>query len=329
MTKLDEMIQFIQKKHVYIQTHNFPDPDAIACAFGLQKLLAHRGIEATICYKGKIDRYNTLKLIELLEIELINLEEIEGQLHEDDEIILVDAQKGNSNIINMTGQEIVCIDHHPISIQSAKSENQMEYRYTDIRPEIGACATIIAQYYFENQIAMDSRIATALCYAIRSDTDKLSRGVSRLDLEMLYRMWEDCDGSIIQRLENAEIYFEDLAAYSKAIESIRVFERVSFACVGENCPEALIASVSDFMLAVVEVEFSVVYAIQKNGIKLSVRSEGGHDAGRIISRALKDIGNGGGHAAMAGGFIPLTGAESIEDILAIVQENILEEVRYS
>lgn len=324
MTKFEEMLNFIHKKDIYIQTHNFPDPDAIASAFGLQKLLAYEGIHATICYKGKIDRYNTLKLIELLGIELVNIEEIEGQLHEDDEIILVDAQKGNSNIIDMTGTEIICIDHHPIFCVAENSE----YRYTDIRPDIGACATIIAQYFFENAIEMDDKTATVLSYAIRSDTDKLSRGVSKLDFEMLYRMYDSCDRKIIQNLENAKIYFEDLNAYSKAIESIRVFDNISFACVGENCPEALIASVSDFMLAVVEVKFSVVYAIQKNGIKLSVRSEGGLDAGRIISRALKDIGNGGGHAAMAGGFIPLKGKkENIEDILCKVQENILEEVK--
>ncbi|MBO5372946.1 MAG: DHH family phosphoesterase, partial [Lachnospiraceae bacterium] len=249
--------------------------------------------------------------------------DITEDLCDDDEVILVDAQKGNSNIIDMTGMEIICIDHHPIF-------EKPEYRYTDIRPEIGACATIIAQYYFENAIPMDERIATALTYAIRSDTDKLSRGVNKSDIEMLYRMHDISDGELIQKLENAEIYFDDLAAYSKAIESIRVYDKVSFASVGENCPEALIASVSDFMLAVVEVEFSVVYAIQKNGIKLSVRSEGGYDAGRIISKALKGFGNGGGHAAMAGGFVPLAGKEErLKEILDTIQERVLEEVRYS
>ena len=103
MKKIDEVIAHIKYSHVYIQTHNFPDPDAISSAFGLQKLLAHKNIDATICYKGKIDRYNTLKLIELLEIHLENLEKIEADLEEDDEVILVDAQKGNSNIIDMTG----------------------------------------------------------------------------------------------------------------------------------------------------------------------------------------------------------------------------------
>ena len=38
MTKLDELVTQINREHVYIQTHNFPDPDAIASAFGLQEL---------------------------------------------------------------------------------------------------------------------------------------------------------------------------------------------------------------------------------------------------------------------------------------------------
>ena len=32
MTKLQELLKQINRKHVYIQTHNFPDPDAIASA---------------------------------------------------------------------------------------------------------------------------------------------------------------------------------------------------------------------------------------------------------------------------------------------------------
>ena len=322
MKKIDEVIAHIKCSHVYIQTHNFPDPDAISSAFGLQKLLAHKNIDATICYKGKIDRYNTLKLIELLEIHLENLEKIEADLEEDDEVILVDAQKGNSNIIDMTGTVIICFDHHP-------TYEKAEYRYADIRPEYGACATMIAEYFFESSIPMDTRTATALSYGIRSDTDRLSRGTCKKDMEMLYRMYDMSDQGMIQMLENRELYFEDLMAYSRAIENIKVYGTVSFTSTGENCPEALIASVSDFMLALVEVDFSVVYAIQHNGIKLSVRSEEGvHDAGKIISRALKGFGNGGGHAAMAGGFIPFTDKSGCaEELINVAQERILEEIK--
>ena len=53
MTKLDELVTQINRKHVYIQTHNFPDPDAIASAFGLQELLKLRGSMQRSAIRGK------------------------------------------------------------------------------------------------------------------------------------------------------------------------------------------------------------------------------------------------------------------------------------
>lgn len=301
MTKLDELLREINREHVYIQTHNFPDPDAIASAYGLQRLLAHRGIRSTICYKGKIDRYSTEKLRELMQIEFLNIEDLESVLCEEDEVILVDAQKGNSNIINITGDEIICIDHHPYN-------DKYQYRFVDIRPDVGACATMIAQYFFENDVPIDEKIATALTYGIRIDTNNLTRGVSKLDVEMIYRMFDLCDYEIIHMLENSTLCFEDLVAYSKAISSIEVYDDISFADTGADCP--VIANISDFMLALKEVAFSVVYSRKEGGIKLSVRSEKASlDAGKIISKALEGIGNGGGHASMAGGFVPFDGNE--------------------
>ncbi len=309
MTRLDQLLQQINREHVYIQTHNFPDPDAIASAYGLQRLLAYRGIPATICYQGKIDRYSTGKLVELMGIELFTTEELENVLTEEDEVILVDSQKGNSNIINITGDEIICVDHHPLN-------EKYSYRFTDIRPEVGACATIIAQYFYENDIPMDDKIATTLTYGIRIDTGNLSRGVSKLDVEMIYRMFDLCDNDIIRMLEHSNLCFEDLLAYSSAISSIEVYDDISFANTGQNCPEALIASVSDFMLALKEVAFSVVYSRREGGIKLSVRSERtALDAGKIISEALSEVGNGGGHSSMAGGFIPFDGDKDEEKLL--------------
>ncbi len=309
MTKLDEVIRQINRKHVYIQTHNFPDPDAIASAFGLQELLKYKGIHATICYKGKIDRYNTDKMRELLGIDLQNIEDLEAVLSEEDEVILVDAQKGNSNIIDMTGDEIICIDHHP-------TYGKIKYRFSDIRPQVGACSTLVAQYFAENDIPVNERIATALTFGIHMDTANLTRGTSKLDIEMLYFLFDHCDHEMLHMLEYSSLYFEDLLAYSRAISSIEVYDNVSFANAGADCPEALIASVSDFMLALVEVAFSVVYSRKREGIKLSVRSERpALDAGKMVIAALKGIGNGGGHASMAGGFVPFTGTEEEAELL--------------
>ena len=66
---LQELFDFLKGKKVFVQTHNFPDPDAIGAAFGLQQLLLHFGIESTLCYHGKIDRLNTRKMVEYLGID--------------------------------------------------------------------------------------------------------------------------------------------------------------------------------------------------------------------------------------------------------------------
>lgn len=318
MTKLDELISKISREHVYIQTHNFPDPDAIASAFGMQELLKSRGISSTICYRGKIDRYSTEKLLELLGIEIKNLD-TDILATEEDEVILVDAQKGNANIMNMDGDEIICIDHHPVY-------GEYPYRFSDIRTEIGACASIIASYFVENQVPFTKNTATALSFGIHTDTANLSRGVSKLDVEMLYRMFDACDQDVIHMLENSNLYFEDLMAYSKAISSMQIFDNTAFADTGKDCPEALVANVSDFILALVGVTFSVVYSRRKDGIKLSVRSELAFlDAGKVVNKALEGIGNGGGHTAMAGGFVPFSGTARDANILVTeIQERFLQ-----
>lgn len=323
MNRFKEIINNIHGKHVYIQTHNFPDPDAIASAFGLSVLLSKYDIDSSICYKGKIERFSTNGFVQKLGIKLTDLATID--MNPDDEIILVDSQKGNSNIVDAPGEEIICIDHHPTFEDAMK----VKYRYSDIRPEFGACSTIIAMYFFENNIDMDERVATALLYGIKSDTMGLSRGVSEYDVDVYQRLFKICDNSLIQSLEHCSLKFDDLKSYAIAINSIKVYDNVSFANTGYNCPEALIASISDFMLDLVEVDFSVVYSIKDDGIKLSVRSLGKIDAGIVTNRALADIGGGGGHAAMAGGFVPFkekTDNYNIELLIGNIQERFLNEI---
>ena len=48
MTKLEELVGIIGGESVYIQTHNYPDQDALASAYGLKYLLAAKGIPSTI-----------------------------------------------------------------------------------------------------------------------------------------------------------------------------------------------------------------------------------------------------------------------------------------
>lgn len=296
MSKLSDLVALCQGYPVYIQTHNFPDPDAIASAFGLQKLLAAYGVESRLCYDGKIDKLSASKMLSAFRMEMSPYESLIADMKETDRIICVDTQKHAGNVTDFIGDEVACIDHHPTFVP-------VEYKYQDIRMT-GACATLIAEYYALSGIAPDRDVATALLYGLKMDTLNLTRNVTALDIEMLGYLFPYCDPDTLADLERNNMEFTDLKAYGAAIENIELYDKVGISYVPFTCPAALVAILSDFILALVEVEVAIVASFREDGIKLSVRSEDPEvHAGNLLHKALLGIGNGGGHATMGGGFI--------------------------
>lgn len=295
--KINSLINILKEgRRVFIQTHNFPDPDAISSAFGLQQFLLKYDIDATICYVGSIDRFNTRKMMDTFGIEIYSYDDIDD-MKEEDYIVHIDCQKPNANTTDLPGNEIACIDHHPVFVE------EDSYRYTDIRIT-GACASIIADYYKSTDTPMSVDVATALAYGIKMDTYDFVRGTTPLDMDMMSYIFNFADWDKLNSMYNSTIEFQDLKAYGAAIENIDVFDFVGFSYIPFECPNSLVAIISDFILSLDVVDVSIVYSINSDGIKFSVRSERHDvDAGRLIHRALRGIGSGGGHAAMAGGFV--------------------------
>lgn len=296
MNKPNELVDMLKGHRVFIQTHNYPDPDAIASAFGLQEFLEFYGVDSTLCYVGIIDRYNTRKMMDAFGITIYSYDDI-PDMCEDDYIINVDCQKPNGNTTDLPGNEVACVDHHPI-FQETES-----YLYQDVRI-VGACATIIAWYYYVTDTPMSADVATALAYGIKMDTDDLIRGTTPLDMDMISFLFRFADWGKLNEMYNSTIEFQDLAAYASAIENIEVYDFVGFTYMPFECPNSLVGIISDFILSLDVVDVAVVYSVNQNGIKFSVRSERADvDSGKLIYDALYGIGSGGGHAAMAGGYV--------------------------
>lgn len=321
MNDFKQLAALCRGKHIYIQTHNFPDPDAIASAFGLQRLLALYEIPSVLCYDGRIDKLSASKMLETFEIQMFAYEKICPVMSEKDSIICVDAQKRGGNITDFVGEEIACIDHHPIFVQG-------EYRYKDIRL-IGSCSTIIAQYFKQIGCRPDRDVATALLYGLKMDTMQFTRGVTELDIEMFAFLFPLCDQEMLVRLERNNMEFHDLKAYGEAIKRIEVYNKVGITDIPFSCTDALVAILSDFILALQEVDVAVVFSYREDGIKFSVRSEDPDvHAGYLIHQALQGYGDGGGHAEMAAGMIRkenmhLLGKYSRD----VIRELFLKEIR--
>lgn len=314
-----KLLEILRGHRIWIQTHNFPDPDAIASAYGLQYFLDYFGIPSKICYNGNVDKISVSKMISTFQIEMSPIDEV--QIRTDDYVVLVDGQKYNANLTDIPGIEVAVIDHH-------KTVKSCEYLYKDVRI-CGSCATLIAQYIRDAKVPMTKKVASVLSYGLKMDTDSMNRGVTKLDIEMLDYLFDYMDRDLVQSLYNNEMELKDLRAYGAAIESIQIYDYIGLARIPFDCQDALIAMVSDFILRLDAVTIAVIYAERNGGLKFSVRSEeAGIHAGDLTMKALSGIGDGGGHFTMAGGFMPKAsrlGEPSIED--RALYERFLDAVR--
>lgn len=289
------LVNLLKGHIVYLQTHNFPDPDALSAAFGMQSFLKANGVESTICYAGKIEKNSTKRMIDEFGIKAVHIDNL-PHMKEEDYIVTIDAQKYNSNITDFIGNEVACIDHHPTMVPCA-------YEYSDIRI-CGACCSIVTDYFIKSGTSMDTNTATALLYGLKMDTDSFNRGVTDFDIEMYGYLHKLADNQKITSMYNNNMEIEDLYAYGEAIRNIKIYDNVGFAKISFDCPDGLIAMISDFILGLDIVEFSVIYAVRDGGFKFSVRNETAiYHAGTITARALDGLGGGGGHFSMAGGVI--------------------------
>lgn len=315
MNKPLELVEILRGHKVYIQTHNFPDPDAISSAFGLQSFLAYYGVPAILCYVGSIDRVNTRKMMDEFGIEIYSYDDMED-MSEDDYIINIDCQKPNANTTDLPGNEVACVDHHPVF------KEQEDYLYSDIRIT-GACASLVAEYYYATDTPMEENVATALIYGIKMDTDDLIRGTTELDMDMMAYLFKFANPDKLNAMYKSTIEFQDLKAYGAAIENIVLYDYVGFTYIPFECPPSLVAIISDFILALDVVDVAIVYSINADGFKFSVRSERADiDAGKLVYNALQGIGTGGGHASMAGGFL----SKAWKDKVGIGYEKKIEEL---
>lgn len=297
-TKLDRLLALLREApdEIFIQPHDVPDPDAIASCAGLRHLLSVKGVSATIVYDRDIEKVDALKLLEVFSIELVRAQEATS-LGKEDWVILIDVQKGTGNRTDLAAEEVAVIDHHELL-------DNWTYRFTDVRPEVGACSSIIADYFFENSITPPRKLATALLFGILKDTDSLTRGVSDLDIDMFYRLYRHADMALIKELSGSQLTMEDLRLYADAFKTVEVYGTIGFMRL-DCSDDSLLGAATDIVLSLDTVEVVVAYSVRPSGVKISARSETPAIKANALVRSLLDgIGIGGGHSHMAGGFIP-------------------------
>lgn len=325
---IQDLVSILGPAPVIIQTHNYPDPDALASAYGLQRLLQHFGVDAKLCHVGSVERASLEYIVERFGIDLDCFSD-DYAMAETDQIILVDGQKFNANMTDLPGDEIACIDHHPTF-----GDRDCGYKYSDIRI-VGACSSLIASYYFEAGVEMPKEVATILLYGLQTDTDYMTRGVKDLDIDMFSKLYAISDHAVLHKFANKRLELGDLRAFAEAINAIKLYDpQVAFARINFACPDALLGQIADFILSLAEVDTAIIYCMRSHGIKFSARTSEQHiHCGNLLKDVLAPYGGGGGHASMAGGFaaydkLPGIGPDDVSAIESLVENAVLENIKH-
>ena len=281
------------ERFVYIQTHNVPDADAVASAYGLQYLLKKCGIASRLIYEGEIQTNTVHRMIRELAIDIRHNSRYPIKAR--DKIIIVDACKGNRNVTDLIGDEIAVIDHHQVS----KSD---DVPFNDIRPEYGSCSSIIFSYFNELGLRVPSRVATALLVGLNVDTNLLTRGVHIKDVETYYLLFPKADFGHVNSILRNYYSLDDLDSFRYVIDHLRIHKELAYCYLDKGCPQNLLGIMGDFILSLREVDFVVLCSKNDGRVFFSLRNERSEwNAALIIQEILKGIGSGGGHADMAGG----------------------------
>jgi nanoRNase/pAp phosphatase (c-di-AMP/oligoRNAs hydrolase) len=307
-------------ERLLILLHNDPDPDALASGLAVRNVLHRTKTTAIIGAVQGVTRPENLRMVNLLDI---HVEPVTPEGVKDyDRVVMVDVQPHYFG--GAIERADLIIDHHP-------EQGGYTSVFKDIRPDYGSTSTILTEHLRAVDVNISERTATAMLYAIKSDTLFFNRQTNRVDIEAFSYLYPLADPTLIRKMEGAEITRERLDYVLKAHATGQMAEQVFCAALGELPREDFIPYVADFFLQLEDVKWTVIAGIVADTMSISVRNLGyTKNAGEFVRRYFADIGNAGGHRAMAKAVIPMAAfrerfGEMADEALSVKLQSLLAE----
>lgn len=265
------------------------DPDSIASAMAIKRILWRKVSEVAIAHFNKISRPDNLAMIAYTEPGLTRLEEIDCTAF--DFFIVVDSQPDHNDCFAAFEYDAI-IDHHPLTCDNAK--------FVDIRPDYGACSTILTEYIKSKKIKPSSKLAAALMLGIKTDTSDFTRQASLRDIRAFQYLYRFADMNIVTKVEKAAMTQEDLDFLGAAIKNRRVINNRVFYHAGNITKPDELVVVADFFLTLARVNWSIISGVYEKKLIIVLRNDGlRKGAGNTAKEAFSEFGSAGGHKTMA------------------------------
>jgi nanoRNase/pAp phosphatase (c-di-AMP/oligoRNAs hydrolase) len=309
------------RKAALVYMHDNPDPDALAAALGLGRLLEHElGVTVTLGHGGIVGRAQNRAMVDTLGMPLAPVEQIDPDKF--DLIALVDSQPETGNNSLPPGHRIdVVIDHHPVRPSSARAP------WCDIRPDFGATSTIVFEYLRARGITVDIKLATAFFFALRTETRDLGRESTGAERTAYLALVPMVDHGLLYRMSHPKVPRAHFAALDRALRSALVFGELVAVNLGTlNYPD-LVAEIADLLLSYEKAHAVLCLGEYHQNVYLSLRTEADNArAGGMMRHIVAQDGAAGGHGTMAGArlFATVTSESALEATFQEMVRRLLE-----
>lgn len=251
-------------------------------------------------------------MIEHLRIPLVPIDRINFQDYS--RVALMDTQPltGNNSLPDSVIPDMV-IDHHPLR------ESTKGVSFYDVRERVGASCTLVTAYLRETGTPIQPRLATALYYGIKSDTQDLGRHAGALDVENYLFLFPQVQRELMNRILHPKVSAEYFKVLNRAFKKARIHGDALTTSMGRLKNPDMVAEVADMLLRHEGVEWVMVMGTFQKALILSFRTSDFHGgAGEVAQGVVRGIGKAGGHGMIAGGKVELKGSaqQELEDRLA-------------
>ena len=286
--------QFSGNDHVLIVIN--ADPDSIASAMAVSRLLWRKVSNTTITNVNEINRPDNLAMLRLLSVSVVPNTNLD--LAQYSKTVIVDSQPDHNEFMKQLNPTAI-IDHHP--------ETNAKAPFLDIRPNYGATATILTEYLLAARIKPSVKLATGLFYAIKTDTNAFKGQTLIEDVRAFQYLFRHVNIHLARKIEQADLRLEFLKYFKTALQTMRVRKGRVFVHLGPVVNPDVCVIIADFFMRIVSVTWSIVSGTYDKKLIVIFRNDGiRKNAGNVAKESFGQLGSAGGHKNMARAEIALS-----------------------
>jgi nanoRNase/pAp phosphatase (c-di-AMP/oligoRNAs hydrolase) len=293
----DEALALVRDRgKALVLMHDNPDPDCMAAAECMRLLLTARAdLEVTVARGGIIGRPENRAMVQVLGLAHVPVDQVDFKAF--DVIAMVDTQPETGNNSLPVGHKIdIVVDHHPLRGPAVRAP------WCDIRDTYGASSSITYDYLRRAGLSVDANLATALLYAIKSETRDLGRESSEHEMAVYQELVPRADMEKLHDIAEPKVPAAHFASLDRALRNAEVRGMLVTANLGDLDYPDLVAEMADLLLPYERAHWVMCMGQHAGNVYLSLRTDQEHaHAGGVIRRLVAGRGAAGGHGMIAGG----------------------------